>query len=417
MGSKAFHFVALLVTLASQCKSILAEESLHSLIIDKSEYDKRPRVKYHLYDPQLFAMYKDCLPKLGRPCFKGHDFKHTLDVNFVEAIIALNQSVDPWDATLFIVPVFFNQVDNPNYPCSQHAAKHIAQMYTVLDSQGYYKPGVRNHFLMADHWSSGHPRNWTYGQKFKFKPEFIIGKYEQPALSIVFKWTVEDMDATQFMVVGYATRPGILRQCPYVPEAEPPLSIHNRTYVASFAGGTTPTPNNGLNTYLYRNLLFDYYLEHDIPNDTVIAIFDKTKPSPKKPHVWIDGNDLMRNSLMVLHLSSDTATTDRIWTAFEHLTLIGAVYSEMIELLPQLPFAHRIPWIDIIVWIDTYTYIQNPVEAMRGTAKALTYKQREHHYRLMKKHRRDVLWSYNESIAVYNVIEEAALHVKVLDDE
>ena len=383
-------------------------------IIDKSELERRSLVKYHLYDPQLFDMYTECITKLYRPCYSGHDFKHSLDVNFIEAMIALNQSVDPWDATLFIIPVLYDQVDGgPKAFChSLHAPRLVAQMYEVLHSLGYYKPGVRNHFVMADHYSTGHSRKWVKGERFKFKPELIVGKFEQPALSPVFRWTVLDIDPSQYISVGYTTWNGLLRHCSFVTNMLSPLSIHNRTYLVSFAGGVLPV-TDVIQRYLHRNVLLNYTWDHSIPNDTLISIYDKRFPIPKT-HVWLDGNEVIHKSLLVLHLSGDTPTTDRIWTAFEYLSLVGVLTREKDDLLALLPFPDRVPWEDIFVWIDTDAFLQSPVEAVREAALALTESEKERRYNLMRKHRRDVLWGYNESVAVFNVLDEAASRVKTL---
>ena len=97
-------------------------------ILDKSEFDKRPNMKYHLYDPQLFAMYRECAPHLERPCYGNHAntiYSHALNINFLESIIALNRSVDPSEATLFIIPVFYNQVVIPGAPCHGQSSESL----------------------------------------------------------------------------------------------------------------------------------------------------------------------------------------------------------------------------------------------------------------------------------------------------
>ena len=91
----------------------------------------------------------ECLPLLSRPCYSNHGyntFVHGLDFLFVEAIIALNQSVSPSEADLFIIPVFYNQATVADGPCSilpGGPSRLIDQMYEVLHAQGHYKDGVR----------------------------------------------------------------------------------------------------------------------------------------------------------------------------------------------------------------------------------------------------------------------------------
>ena len=68
----------------------------------------------------------------------------------------------------------------------------------------------------------------------------------------------------------------------------------------------------------------------------------------------------------------------------------------------------------MIVWIDTDAFLQNPVDAIRSTALALSDSEKERRVNLMKKHRRDVLWAYEESVAVLNVLEEANKRIQVV---
>ena len=288
-------------------------------LVDRTEYLKRLKVKYHLYDPQLFALYTECLPKLERPCYANHGYNsyfHTLDILFLEGIIALNESVDPSEADLFIVPVFYNQVTVPNHPCHHKGdeIEMILQMYEVL---------------------------YAYG------------------------------------------------------------------LLASFTGG--------VHAYLpHRRMLHEWLRDHpEVPEDIFIHVYIKGVAfSDKNPPV--NGQEVCRNSLICLSIMGDTLTTDRIWLAFEILSLIGVLSAEKEELLRILPFPLRVPWEDIIVWIDMNQFVKNPYEAMRSAALTLGDTEIERRYNLMKKHRRDVLWAYEESVAVLNVLEEANLRVEVL---
>ena len=394
-------------------KLISSENSVTLQLLDKSEYLKRPKVKYHLYDPQLFLMYKECLPRLHRPSYaslKFNIFTHCLDINFVESIIALNESVDPSEATLFIIPVFYNQATLPSFPCHYHEneIRLIAQMYEVLHSLGHYKAGVRNHFLMADHWAAGVSSSWT---NFSYEPELIVGRFEHPTLSpLVSSWSA--LDASQFIAVGYSTKLGVSRQCPKEQaKRKAILPLSDRKYLASFTGGLWL--NDDERSTPYRTQL--YFASHNqtLPNDIYISVYKKGEPfSSTNPRA--NGHDVMGNSLLCLSIAGDTPTTDRIWVAFEHLTLIGVLSVERERLLPLLPFPKRVPWEEMIVWIDTDAFLQNPVDAMRSRALALSDSEKERRVNLMKKHQRDVLWAYEESVAVLNVLEEANSLVKVL---
>ena len=380
-------------------------------LVDRTEYLKRPKVKYHLYDPQLFALYTECLPKLERPCYANHGFNsyfHTLDILFLEGIIALNESVDPSEADLFIVPVFYNQVTVPNHPCYHKGdeIEMILQMYEVLYAFGYYKPGVRNHFLMGDHFASGLPIFWG---NFSYEAELIVGRFEDPSIHNPSGMTVL-RDPNQIFSVGYATKAGLYRQCAKehtIHGKKDPLPILERKYLASFTGG--------VHAYLpHRRMLHEWLRDHpEVPEDIFIHVYIKGVTfSDKNPPV--NGQEVCRNSLICLSIMGDTLTTDRIWLAFEILSLIGVLSAEKEKLLHILPFPLRVPWEDIIVWIDMNQFVRNPYEAMRSAALTLSDSEKERRYNLMKKHRRDVLWAYEESVAVLNVLEEANLRVEVL---
>ena len=389
-------------------------------IVDVSELERRPDIKYHLYDPHLFSAYSECLPVLQRPCYAGHSIIHNLDILFLESLISLNRSVPMDEAKIFIIPVFYNEIDSKAGACQQDVVRHVSQMYEIITSLGYYKPNLRNHFLMADHFASGlkFSKEMKY-EKFLYAFNLIVGKFEQPAISPAYSDT-KDIDASQFLPVGYATKNAVLRYCPsHMHHEKPPKSILHRKYTFTFTGGDIPFDYKP-DTYFYRHVLLNYTRElnsssssSSLPNDVFINIYQKwvwvSEANPR-----ISSIEFIRNTLLVLHLSGDSFTTDRIWNAFEHLTLIGALETEKNGLLPQLPFPKRVPWEDIIVWIDTDAFLKNPVEAVRSTALRMSDEEKERRVDLMRKHQRDVLWARNDSVVVFNVLEEAQLLVKTL---
>ena len=168
--------------------TVMVARAAGHYMFDETELlqSSRKPVKYHLYDPQLFLMYTDCLPLLHRPCFDSPFFlmKYATDVVFLESLIALNRSVPPHEAELFVIPVYYNQADVPAGSCFPQRDHMIAQMYSTLEQQGHYKRGFRNHLLMASHYSAGLPEPFRSGQRFHFRKELIVGRYEQPAYSV-----------------------------------------------------------------------------------------------------------------------------------------------------------------------------------------------------------------------------------------
>ena len=402
--------VSLLFAILLTSREALPEGNFSFL--DKSEFEKRPKVKYHLYDPQLFDMYSKCLPLLNRPCRRVNDPKYSVDLHFVESIIALNESVDPWDATLFIVPVLYSQFDGgPHAICHvSHAEETIAQMYGVLKSLGHYKPGIRDHFLMADHPDSGfHNHDW---KKFIFEPELIVGRFENPAYSDLYTFITKGIDESQFISAGYATHRGLLRNCPeHLSRARPLLAYRARKFLFSFTGGCQQ--EYWRNKFFYRNVLWNYTKQHDLPNDTFIHFYLKHQPLTETNR-RVNGAEIFRNSDFVLNLSGDTPTTDRIWDAFEHHTMICALNTEREALLRLMPFPNRVPWDELFLWIDADAFVKEPVKAVKDTIFGLTDNEMERRFNLMLKHKRDVLWGFKDSVAVFNVIEEANFRVKTL---
>ena len=382
-------------------------------LFDKAEFERRPRVKYHLYDPQLFDMYSKCLPMLRRPCYGTNDHKHSVDVLFLESIIALNESVDPWDATLFVVPVLYSQLDGgANAICrTLNAQEGIAQMYEVLHSLGHYKPGARNHFLVADHPDSGFfQQNWV---KFSFEPQLIVGRFENPAYSDLYSRIVKEIDPFQFINVGYASHLSLIRNCPerVSKDEPPPLTYRSRRFLLSFTGGCQPV--YWQNNFFYRNVLQNYTVQHTLPHDTFVHIYQKHQPMTEKNR-RINGAEVLRNSDFVLNLSGDTPTTERIWDAFEHHTMLCALSKEKEALLRLMPFPNRVPWEELFLWIDSDEFVKDPVKAARDTILGLSSSEKERRYNLMLKHKRDVLWGYKDSVTVFNVLEEATLNVRSL---
>lgn len=222
------------------------------------------------------------------------------------------------------------------------------------------------------------------------------------------------MDASQFYNVGYMTNRALLRDCVYSQgdaEFAPPLPITQRKYLVSFVGMTHPIPR-----FYYRTLLYNYIKDkkNTIPEDMLIH-FDEW--SPKQKHwndTWLDGSSVSHTSVMYLSLPGDSPTTDRIFGAFEHLTLIGSLSHEKEDLLVLLPFRPRVPWEDIIIWIDTDAYVKDPLAACRAAIEALDVKERERRVDLLRKYKREVIWNYNESVMLFNTLEDARDRVKSL---
>ena len=213
---------------------------------------------------------------------------------------------------------------------------------------------------MADHYASGFTQHWD---SFTYKPELIVGGFEIPtACKSLYNTVVSDK--SQFINVGYATINGMYAGCPqHLSSTMITIkSILARKYLASYTGGVFTFDYFKAN-YYYRIILFDYVNTHNsTPSDMYVSVYRKWLPLSKtNPHVKV--SDIVQDSLISLSIRGDTPTNDRFWVAFEYVTFIGVLSVEKEELLPLLPFPHRVPWEEIIVWIDTDAFIANPIEA------------------------------------------------------
>ena len=229
---------------------------------------------------------------------------------------------------------------------------------------------------------------------------------ENPAHSYVYYFTKE-IDESQYLNVGYATHRGLLRQCPeYLLKTRHPLQYRSRKFLVSFTGNVEWFQ-------FYRNVLWNHTKQHTLPADTFVHFYQKHSPLTEINR-RIKGAEVLRSSDFVLNLSGDSPTTERIWDAFEHNTMPCAVSKEREALLRLMPFPHRVPWDELFLWIDADEFIKEPVQAMRNTILELSEREWERRYSLMLKHKRDVLWGYEDSVAVLNILEEAILSVKNL---
>lgn len=149
-----------------------------------------------------------------------------------------------------------------------------------------------------------------------------------------------------------------------------------------------------------------------MPEDMLIHFNVPSSEEKLKNETWLDGSSASHNTVMYLSLPGDSPTTDRIFGAFEHLTLIGALSHEKDDLLVLLPFRPRVPWEDIIIWIDTDAFVKNPIAASRAAIDALDIKERERREGLLRIYKREVIWNYNESVVLFNVLEDARDRVK-----
>lgn len=99
---------------------------------------------YHLYNPELFDMYTQC----SKANYSEKVYQqHGQDSLFYSTLLAMNASMDPAQAHLFIVPALMSL--SVIGRCGNHAA-NLNQMLETIKSLHYDPHNKRrNHFLMA----------------------------------------------------------------------------------------------------------------------------------------------------------------------------------------------------------------------------------------------------------------------------
>lgn len=71
------------------------------------------------------------------------------------------------------------------------------------------------------------------------------------------------------------------------------------------------------------------------------------------------------------------------------------------DLLHSLPFSYRVPWEELFVWIDTHTYLDTPIEAIRNAMQGIDIPRQ---LTRMQEYRRELIWAENGSRVLQNVL-------------
>merc|ERR1711920_103299 len=74
--------------------------------------------------------------------------------------------------------------------------------------------------------------------------------------------------------------------------------------------------------------------------------------------------DISRNSKMIISFAGDSPTTDRIFQAFDTLSVIVVLSHELQSIVRSLPFGNVVPWADILVVLDTENFTQAPMRSI-----------------------------------------------------
>jgi len=337
-------------------------------------------VSFFVYDNTSFpALYSRCNNSGHSPLGQhGHSYqdKHSVDALFLRDVLdpawsGGHRVADPSLAEIFIIPVLCSQaIRFCGWPDTfQSGASHL-----VFGQLSHLKVGVRDHLIICDDFKActGN-REWPF--------EFIVGCFEAYRPNRI--------------AVGYSTSEAARQLNGKIdfPEADITLNL-KRKYKLVFAGQRDSRP-----AYRYRMLLCDDVINTSVPLDFLIC--------KQRTLLW-GPRGVGKDSLVILSLPGDTSTTDRIFNAFDSLSIVAALSHDKTRLLANLPFHFAVPWEDLILWIDSTEFERSPlqslVDAVNGMSEADTHR-RLSWTSIFKK---EVTWTGLYSRASQNIIEAGA---------
>ena len=155
--------------------------------------DVRPDVRYHLYDPSEFDMYRNC--PVATSSHAGFD-KHSVDRLFVEQLVAENRSVPPEQAEVFVVPAIYTE--SVRGLCGNHAANHEQLVRRLRSSPHFLRSNGTDHVLVAGDWKA---------REHLDKPSEQPSGLEMTAIGY-FRGNFEHVPSFS---VGYGTTPAMAR--------------------------------------------------------------------------------------------------------------------------------------------------------------------------------------------------------------
>jgi hypothetical protein len=144
-------------------------------------------------------------------------------------------------------------------------------------------------------------------------------------------------------------------------------------------------------------MLYNDTLKNPVPAD--FLLFEKFSPS--------ETQRAMADSLVVLSLPGDTPTTDRIYNAFESVTIIACLSHDKEPLLRNLPFHFAVEWESLILWIDTDQFVVSPLAAISAAVDGMSPAEVKRRLTLMLLFQKEVTWTHPNSRASQNVLQGA----------
>ena len=139
---------------------------------------------------------------------------------------------------------------------------------------------------------------------------------------------------------------------------------------------------------------------------SLVANYSMCHPRPFSGEVGVcEAERIAANSRMSLSPAGDTPTTERLINAFRLLTPTAVLHDQMDWVVRAMPFKSIVPWRKLL--IPLHYNKSAPITSLAQSARAVSFERLRAVIQLMRKHRRDVLWHINGSVAHLHVLREA----------
>lgn len=352
---------------------------------------------YHLYSPSEFLGYTNFSNIYNGRWAAKRSTKHSVDLLFIHQLVTANTSVPVKDADLFIIPMLGAQSEN--LMSFENHANNVRQMLDVLATKpAFFRNDLRNHVLIVKWKQDSILRVVNQSPNATLKAAF-----HKKVMFGVFECDNYCSKSHSCFGVGYSS---ILSLKPFGVNCAknhtliPRFSMEQRKYLVSFVGQF-----DGRQNYKYRRLMFNQLKKESYP-DMYMKFFGiklKTRiPCEKALAVMYD-------SQVVISLPGDTCVTDRIYNAFDSMTLIAALSHDHDCIAASLAFPSMLnwKWNEIIVWVDSAAYIRNSVQAVRNAVQNLSSTDKSRRLKLMQQIKPDLIWGMEGSRCMQNTLKEA----------
>jgi hypothetical protein len=121
-----------------------------------------------------------------------------------------------------------------------------------------------------------------------------------------------------------------------------------------------------------------------------------------------ESTSVLQHSRFVLCLTGDTPSTDRLYNAFDTLSIPIVLASMVGAIIENTPFPEVVPWRDIFLTVNDAAWETEPMKSVLDAINALTPEAVSMKYELMKKHADDISFANFDTTRVHTNIINAA---------